>query len=515
MADSTDRTISYQAVGILPKLVLTALRIAIGWHFLYEGIAKLFIPEWSASGYLEMSRWIFAPVFHWMAAHQVVLAIVNVLNIWGLIFIGLGLMLGLFTRFAAFGGMALLAMYWAANPPLIGMDFGVAAEGNYLVIDKNFVEFLALGIVLLFPTGAWLGLDRLLASRQGKRVVVKWSEARNNEPSPALTCKASSRRDMVKGLASLPFLGAFTFAVITKKKWMSHEEENLADAVTSATIKTFDFSSMADLKGTVPHARIGNESFSRMILGGNLIGGWAHARDLIYVSKLVKAYHHRDKVFETMLTAEKCGINALLTNPILCGIITEYQRQNIGKMKFISDCGGADLLERTQMSIDNGAAACYVQGETADRLVANGDIELIGKAVELVRQNGLPAGIGGHYLSTIVGCAQYGLEPDFWMKTFHHTDYWSSRGNRGEHDNIFCREPEATADFMRNLRQPWIAFKVLAAGAIEPQVGFRQAFENGADFICVGMYDFQVVDNVNTLLTVLDTPMNRRRPWMA
>ena len=58
-------------------------------------------------------------------------------------------------------------------------------------------------------------------------------------------------------------------------------------------------------------------------------------------------------------------------------------------------------------------------------------------------------------------------------------------------------------EYMKGLPQPWIAYKVLAAGAIHPKDGFRYAFENGADFICVGMYDFQIVDDVNIALTVL------------
>lgn len=33
-----------------------------------------------------------------------------------------------------------------------------------------------------------------------------------------------------------------------------------------------------------------------------------------------------------------------------------------------------------------------------------------------------------------------------------------------------------------------IAFKVLAAGAIRPELGFRYAFENGADLICIGRF---------------------------
>jgi hypothetical protein len=108
-----------------------------------------------------------------------------------------------------------------------------------------------------------------------------------------------------------------------------------------------------------------------------------------------------------------------------------------------------------------------------------------------------------------------GLRPDFWMKTLHKTDYWSARVGEKEHDNIWCTDPEATIAYMRDLPEPWIAFKVLAAGALEAKPSFQFAFESGADFICVGMYDFQIVDDVNLVLEVLQTRLARQRRWRA
>jgi len=51
---------------------------------------------------------------------------------------------------------------------------------------------------------------------------------------------------------------------------------------------------------------------------------------------------------------------------------------------------------------------------------------------------------------------------------------------------MYCRDPQETIEYMATLKQPWIAFKVLAAGAVEPQAGFKFALEGGADFLCVG-----------------------------
>jgi hypothetical protein len=80
---------------------------------------------------------------------------------------------------------------------------------------------------------------------------------------------------------------------------------------------------------------------------------------------------------------------------------------------------------------------------------------------------------------------------------------------------MFDLFPLKTMEVMKGVDKPWIAFKVLAGGAFLPKDGFKFAFENGADFICVGMFDFQVIDNVNTACNVLGNLKNRERKWYS
>ena len=71
-------------------------------------------------------------------------------------------------------------------------------------------------------------------------------------------------------------------------------------------------------------------------------------------------------------------------------------------------------------------------------------------------------------------------------------------------------------EFMRERKEPWIAFKTMAAGSVHPEEAFQYAFESGADFICAGMYDFQMVEDSNYALAILnDKSLKRERPWMA
>ncbi|GHT31891.1 hypothetical protein AGMMS49574_14410 [Bacteroidia bacterium] len=489
--------------------------MVIGWQFLYEGIIKLVDPGWTASRYLLYSDWIFSGMYHAIANSPVLLSIANFCNIWGLIGIGLALIFGVFVSVAALGGVCLLLLYYTANPPFTLADS--MKEGSYLIIDKNLVEMIALLLIAFMPSPS------LTDFKQLKTYVAKLFQKHppTVEPQPEYPCQAIEReqkevlerRNFIFSLASIPFAGAFTWAAVKAKAF---SEPVGIDGISGATTRTFSFTGLADLKGTLPYAMIGNIELSRMFMGCNLIGGWAHSRDLIYVPSLVKKYHTQEKVFETLQLGEQCGMNAIILNTSLTPLINTYWKETRGKIQFISDCAGVGDVDRgIQVSVDSGAATCYIQGEITERILREGSsFEIVGEWMEKIRRHGIPAGIGAHSLEVVKQCVNLGIKPDYWVKTLHHTNYWSAKPEK-KHDNIWCTNPEETIAYMNNLEQPWIAFKVLAAGAIHPQEGFKFAFEGGADFICVGMYDFQIVDDVNIAADILSSPLNRQRPWRS
>lgn len=516
---------------ILPWF-LTIVRIAIGWHFLYEGLAKIFAAGWSSAPYLAASRWIFAPLFNSMAESTAVVAAVDFLNIWGMILVGLGLMTGLFTRWASAGGAIMLFFFFVAYPPIPGYMFGVPVEGSYLWVNRNLIEFFILASFIFLSPYYLFSIDRLY---------LRWKEEKARKPVPDLKAdegKGLDRRELVKNLISIPAIGVFAYALYRKRKWDSFEEKllniNGMDANSGATLLKFNYSTLKDLKGEVPKGVIkytgkdGNRAefeLSRLLMGGNLIGGWAHARDLIYVSKLVKTYHTDEKVLQTLALGEKCGINAIISNPQMGRIFQKYRHEFRGKIKFISDCGtNLDFQKGIAMSLAANWDALYCQGEITDRW-ANPEwndplkrsvvqrLDLIGKGLEEIRRNGKPAGIGAHRIEAIKACVDHGLKPDFWVKTCHSHNYWSAKSDQEWNDNFFDFDPAETIRFMGTLPEPWIAFKVLAAGAIKPEEGLKYAFKNGADFVCLGMYDFQIVEDVNIALGAIKVAQERIRPW--
>ena len=146
----------------LQMIAFTVLRVLIGWHFLYEGLAKLLKGTWSAKGFLMQSKWIFSGIFKWIANSPDLLAIVDQLNMWGLVAIGLGLVLGCLTRTASYAGMALILLYYLCNPLFVGYYYSIPMEGNYLIVNKNLVEVGALWVIAVTNSGHYYGLDRLI-----------------------------------------------------------------------------------------------------------------------------------------------------------------------------------------------------------------------------------------------------------------------------------------------------------------------------------------------------------------
>ncbi len=512
------------------NLILSVLRIVIGWHFLYEGVSKILIPKWTSAGYLLNARWLFADVFHWMASNTAVLIAVDWMNKVGLTLVGLALVVGIFTRFASVCGILLLALYYFANPPLIGTEFGIPSEGHYLVVNKNVVEMAALLVIMLFPTRALLGLDRLWSLVRSKKGAAQKGPA---EPAAAPVPKAQTlpplalrRREVLGNLAGIPVLGAFIYGTVRKYRWES------VNAITGATIKVSD-TQLKDLKGALPMGQIQNRKISRVIMGGNLIGGWAHSRDLIYVPSLFKAYNTDQKVFQTLQLAEKAGVNTINITGSQFPIINKYKRVFGSKLQTV--CQVHPTKENNFGDIDNaiknGVDLIQIQGNCCDWRVKAGEIDVLAKAIDYIRKQGYPAGMGAHSIQALMATDKAGIQPDFYMKTLHHDQYWSAHpkenrvpfsvdGERSKdhnqfHDNMFCLFPEETIAFMKDKKVPWMAFKVLAGGAIEPADGFNYAFSNGADFICVGMFDWQVVDDVNVAMDVLGKTQQRDRAWMA
>ena len=166
------------ALTSLQQTTLVLLRTVIGWHFLYEGYFKFSLPAWSpdgqplaafsSAGFIKGTTGPLGALAHW-AAGAGLLPVIDKLIMFGLLAVGLSLILGLVTRAGCIGAMLLLALFYFTAVPTTGLPQD-HAEGTYLLVNKTLIEGLAVLALYAFDTGRIAGLDRLFGDRKRAQV---------------------------------------------------------------------------------------------------------------------------------------------------------------------------------------------------------------------------------------------------------------------------------------------------------------------------------------------------------
>jgi hypothetical protein len=358
----------------------------------------------------------------------------------------------------------------------------------------------------------------------------------------AFSADRPNRRDLLGALGVLPLAGVFA------DPGSEGKPDNDVDAVTQPTfvarsdkeeygrLKALDLNDpeVVARQKSMPVGKIGKLFVGRLLSGSNLISMNMHARDLDYVTALAANYNTEERVFMTMKRCEEHGINTIVlkNHNFKQFRLSRYWDEWGGRMQWIADVITTDINQYEKLLVEHlelGASAAYLWGGASDTWYYQKKQGQIVKAFEIMKKYHVPVGIGAHRLEPVAFCQREGLQPDFYFTTLHHDRYWSAhpRENRRfiemfekdspdhlqYHDNMFCHNPEETVAFMQDVKVPWIAFKVLAAGAIPPVDGFKYAFEGGADFICVGMFDFQVKQDAELARETIAKAKDRKRPW--
>lgn len=305
-------------------------------------------------------------------------------------------------------------------------------------------------------------------------------------------------------------------------------------AVAAATVRqasavTQPAAPLSQVPGQLPKGKIGDLEISRLILGTNHVTFFMHSRDLRYVNDLSRHYNTEEKIIETFAAAEASGVTAFMTHQDakIAKLFRQY-RDRGGKLKWIvapwSDAEGrvadpASYRRAVPQLVDSGVDALYVPGMITGPLVKQGKGAQIGEMLGIIKATGLPVGVACHELAVVQFCEKEKLPLDFYVKTFHHLKYPTApkpeamKTEYAETPGYWCNNPEETAEFMKGVAKPWIAFKVMAAGAIPPREAFNYAFANGGDFILAGMFDFQIAEDAQIMRDTFAAHKNRARPW--
>jgi thiosulfate dehydrogenase [quinone] large subunit len=133
-------------------ITLLLLRLSLGSLFFYAGITKVLDPNWSAAFYLKGAKTF--PAFYQLFLDPSILPTINLINEWGLTLIGLSLLLGIFVRLGALGGIMLMILYYFPT-----LD-GFYPNTHSFIVDEHIVYVAALFVLASFRAGRVFGLEK-------------------------------------------------------------------------------------------------------------------------------------------------------------------------------------------------------------------------------------------------------------------------------------------------------------------------------------------------------------------
>lgn len=136
------------------KKIVFILRVVLGWLFLYAGLDKVLNPSWSAGGYLNAAK-NFHGFYAWLASPSLI-PVINFVNEWGLVLLGVSLILGIFVRWSSVLGVVLMLLYYfsAGQFPF--------PDANSLLVDEHIIYSGVLILMYSFDAGKIWGIDGLM-----------------------------------------------------------------------------------------------------------------------------------------------------------------------------------------------------------------------------------------------------------------------------------------------------------------------------------------------------------------
>lgn len=248
-------------------------------------------------------------------------------------------------------------------------------------------------------------------------------------------------------------------------------------------------------------AKLGDHQISRLICAGNPFGGYAHGGNLAYLGRLFREYFTDEKIAETLQLCSANGVNTALieTEDNILRSLDLYEKRMGHRIQWICqippDRNRLGLMEymkqQIQIAVDNKAICAFIQGAATESIFEQNKTEELRELIALMKEKGMVAGICSHHAEIIEKAEELDLGAEFYMMTLNRVGYC-------------CDDPEAAKRAMKKIKTPFISFKVLGAGRDNPEAGFRNAFEAGATFIAVGMFDFQAKENAELVNRILE-----------
>jgi len=233
----------------------------------------------------------------------------------------------------------------------------------------------------------------------------------------------------------------------------------------------------------MPMIRIGPLDVSRLILGSNQYGGWAHRPG--EAGKEMLAWYTDERILAELDEAAALGINCVSIPPSdRWHRLWKTHKEKGGKMAFwiaqpavSSDKMPGDI----EAAVKNGARAVYIQGHCTEKEFEGGTFDVVKGWLELIAKLGAAAGLGAHRPDIHLEAQKRGYPCDFYFQCMYNVSHG---------DNFLKEDPAKAVEAIHRLEKPVIAYKILGASRLTPKEGFEFALKSirPKDGVCVGVW---------------------------
>jgi hypothetical protein len=252
----------------------------------------------------------------------------------------------------------------------------------------------------------------------------------------------------------------------------------------------------------LPTINLGEHRITRLIAGSNPISGYSYMGPIL--DRHMKEYFTPERIVEFLWKCEQEGINAhqFSRQEEMSGVFREL-RERGSKMKFIClHAGGPENAPAEKVVRDTQPIAIVHHGGVTDRLFLEGKSRQVHDFVKRVHDAGVLAGVSAHNPDCIKQIADEGWPVDLFMTCFYYLTRTPEELEKMPPVvtvevgySFFASDPMAMTKVVRQVDQPCLGFKILAAGRMcgreqKVEAAFKFAFEHlkPTDGVIVGMY---------------------------
>lgn len=268
----------------------------------------------------------------------------------------------------------------------------------------------------------------------------------------------------------------------------------------------------------LPEVDFAGIKISRLLIGGNPFAGNAHTNSSLGQEML--DYYTVANIKKDLAECEKQGITCgqLRGDMHIRRLLKEYWDEG-GQIKWLAQTAPemGDFATHVTQVKNYGASAIYVHGGVADRLFRNGGLDELHECIKVMRDLGIPIGLGAHNPELIEEVDAQGWDLDFYATCLYNITRRPQESfiatGRVHEEEFLPEDPARMCQTIRQTNKPVVAFKALGAGRncgsredIRKALEFAYANIKPGDVVTVGVFtkhENQIAQNAGMVREIL------------